>query len=197
MIMKANPIRERVAQLAAQLMHEHGIQDFALAKRKAARQLGIAEAHHLPGNIEIETALKDYLALFHHDTHPAVLRQLREIAIETMEMLRDFNPYLTGAVLNGTANEHSDIQIELYTDNEKEVELYLLNQGIQFKQGQRQITHQGNRKQIPCFILNAQACDIYISIHAPSRIRNAPRASANEPLKRASLSQVQALATGD
>lgn len=195
--MKTNPIRERVAQLAAQLMHEHGIQDFALAKRKAARQLGIAEAHNLPGNSEIEAALKDYQALFHQDTHPAVLQQLRGIAIETMEMLADFNPYLTGSVLNGTANEHSDIQIELFTDNEKDVELYLLNQGIQFKQGQRQITHQGIRKQIPCFILSTPTCDIYITIHAPSRIRNAPRANANEPLKRASLSQMLALVNSD
>jgi len=191
--MKTDPVRERVAQLAAQLMHEHGIQDFALAKRKAARQLGIDEAHHLPDNLEIEMALKDYQALFHHDTHPAVLQRLRGIAIETMEMLAEFHPYLTGSVLSGTANEHSDIQIELFTDNEKDVELYLLNQGIQFKQGQRQITHQGRRKQIPCFILATPACDIYISIHAPSRIRNAPRANASEPLKRASLSQARAL----
>ena len=191
--MKTNPIRERVAQLAAQLMHEHGIQGFSLAKRKAARQLGIAEAHHLPGNIEIETALKDYQILFHHDTHPAILQQLRKIAIETMEMLADFHPYLTGAVLNGTANQHSDIQIELFTENEKDVELYLLNQAIQFKQGQRQIMHQGNRKQIPCFILNNPSCDIYITVQAPGRLRNAPRANSNEPLKRASLNQVTAL----
>ncbi len=191
--MKSDTIRERVAQLAAQLIHEHGIQDFALAKRKAARQLGIAEAHHLPGNIEIEAALKDYQALFHADTHPAILQQLRGIAIETMEMLKEFSPYLTGSVLNGTANEHSDIQIELFTDNEKDVELFLLNQNIQFKQGQRQITHQGIRKQIPCFIMNKPICDVYITIHAPSRIRNAPRANANEALKRASLNQALAL----
>lgn len=196
-VMKTNPIRERVAQLAAQLMHEHGIQDFSLAKRKAARQLGIVEAHHLPGNIEIENALKDYQALFHKDTHPAIIQQLRETAIKTMEMLADFNPYLTGSVLNGTANEHSDIQIELFTDNEKDVELYLLNQGIQFKQGQRQITHQGNHRQIPCFVLNAQTCDIYVTIQAPSRIRNAPRNNASEPLKRASLSQMLALVNSD
>ena len=191
--MTNNSTRIRVAQLAAQLMHEHGIQDFALAKRKAARQLGIAEAHDLPGNIEIETALKDYQALFHHDTHPAILRQRRTLAVETMEMLADFSPYLTGSVLSGTANEHSDIQIELFTDNEKDVELYLLNQGIQFKQGQRQITYQGNRKHIPCFIMSTPVCDIYITIHAPSRIRNAPRATANEPLKRASLNQMLTL----
>jgi reactive intermediate/imine deaminase len=34
--------RESIAQLAAQLIAEHGIGDWSLAKRKAARQLGIA-----------------------------------------------------------------------------------------------------------------------------------------------------------
>ncbi|HET9112724.1 MAG TPA: UDP-N-acetylmuramate--alanine ligase [Burkholderiales bacterium] len=191
--MKINPTRELVAQLAAQLICEHGVRDFASAKRKAARQLGIAEPHHLPGNPEIEAAVKSYHALFQSQTHPAVLRELRQAAIDVMQALAEFQPYLTGAVLNGTAGKHSDIRIELYTDNEKEVELYLLNQNIQFKQGQQQISHQGGRKQIPCFILDYDICDIYITVHPLGAIRNAPRSSNCEPLKRASLSQVLAL----
>ena len=188
--MKINPTRELVAQLAAQLICEHGVRDFALAKRKAARQLGIAEPHHLPDNLEIEAAVKSYQALFHSQTQPALLREFRELAVNIMQMLAEFQPYLTGAVLNGTANRYSDIRIELFTDNEKEVELYLLNKNIQFKQGQRQISHQGNRKQIPCFILSKEICDIYITIQPPGVIRSAPRTSGYEPLKRATINQL-------
>ncbi len=191
--MKINPARELVAQLAAQLICEHGVRDFAAAKRKAARQLGIAEPHHLPGNPEIEAAVKSYHALYQSQTQPAVLRELRQAAIDIMQMLAEFQPYLTGAVLNGTAGKHSDIRIELFTDNEKEVELYLLNRNIQFKQGQHQIIHQGSRKQIPCFILDYDICDIYITVNPPGAIRNAPRNSNYEPLKRASLNQVLTL----
>ena len=36
--------REAIAQLAARLIAEHGIGDWSLAKRKAARQLGAAGA---------------------------------------------------------------------------------------------------------------------------------------------------------
>lgn len=191
--MKINPTRELVAQLAAQLICEHGVRDFASAKRKAARQLGIAEPHHLPGNPEIEAAVKSYHALFQSQTHPTVLRELRQTAIDVMHMLAEFQPYLTGAVLNGTASKHSDIRIELFTDNEKDVELFLLNQNIQFKQGQHQINHQGSRKQIPCFILDYDICDIYITVHPLGAVRNAPRSSHYEPLKRATLNQVLTL----
>ena len=192
--MKINPTRELVAQLAAQLICEQGIRDFSLAKRKAARQLGIAESHHLPGTIEIEAALKNYQTLFQTDTHPAVLRQLRVVAIDTMQMLAEFQPYLTGSVLNGTANKHSDIQIELFTDNEKDVELFLLNRNMQFRQAQRQMSHQGYHKQIPCFILSNEICDIVITVQPPAGKRSLPRSSRHEAApKRASLNQLVAL----
>ena len=188
--MKSNPTRELVAQLAAQLICEQGIRDFSQAKRKAARQLGIAESHHLPGTIEIEAALKNYQSLFQTDTHPAILHQLRVIAIDTMQMLTEFQPYLTGSVLNGTANRHSDIQIELFTDNEKDVELYLLNRNMQFRQAQRQMSQHGYHKQIPCFILINEICDIYITVQSPSNRRSLPRSSYHEAPKRASLNQL-------
>lgn len=186
--MYTDTIRIQVAQLAAQLIHEHGIQDYALAKRKAAKQLGIADAHHLPSNAEIEDALHAHQALFHAGTHSDALAVRTNLAIDTMQMLRHFNPYITGAVLTGTATEHSDIHIELFTDGEKEVELFLLNHNIKFKQDQRQIRHKGGHKQIPCFVLNPDICDIYISVHPHSHIRNAPRDIPKESLKRASLS---------
>jgi len=50
-----------------------------------------------------------------------------------MEELARFNPYLTGAVLNGTAGEHSDIHLQLFTSSAKDVEIYLLNKNIHFE----------------------------------------------------------------
>ena len=57
--------RERIAQLAARLMAADGVQDFALAKRKAARQLGANDTQNLPNNTEIEQvleAMREFLA---------------------------------------------------------------------------------------------------------------------------------------
>ena len=47
-------MRARIAAAAARLMAEDGIDDFALAKRKAARQLGASDTESLPRNDEIE-----------------------------------------------------------------------------------------------------------------------------------------------
>ena len=43
-------MRERIAQLAARLMAVDGIDDYALAKRKAARQAGAPGTRNLPNN---------------------------------------------------------------------------------------------------------------------------------------------------
>jgi hypothetical protein len=189
-----NQLRERVAQLAAQLMAEHGIQDFGLAKRKAARQMGVEDGYNLPGNQEIELALKSYQALYHSDSHPARLRLLREIALDTMRTLSDYHPYLTGSVLNGTAGPHSDINLQLFTDNEKEFELYLMQRNIPFKQGQRPVHRQGGVKNIPSFTLNLDSADVEIAIYPEDELRSVPRGQGDgRTPKRAKLAQVQAL----
>jgi len=54
---KQTSTRARIAAAAARLMAEDGIDDFALAKRKAAKQLGVVESQALPGNDEIEAEL--------------------------------------------------------------------------------------------------------------------------------------------
>ena len=46
--------RARIADLAARLIAEHGLADWSLAKRKAARQLMLPERTTLPGDDEIE-----------------------------------------------------------------------------------------------------------------------------------------------
>lgn len=189
--MTSNPTRVMIAQLAAQLVCEHGIRDFSLAKRKAARQLSIVDAHHLPSNGEIETAVRDYQMLFHGDSYPQFLRQLRGSALATMQMLAQFDPYLTGPVLTGSISRYADVHIELFTDSEKDVEMYLLNHTIQFRQSQR--PGESGHRAMPCFILEGEDCDTRITVQSPDSGRNAARSGQGEPLRRASLAQLIAL----
>ena len=51
-------MRGHIANLAARLMAVDGIDDFALAKRKAARQAGALDTRSLPTNEEVEQALR-------------------------------------------------------------------------------------------------------------------------------------------
>lgn len=124
--------RASIASTAARLMAEDGITDYHHAKKKAARQLGLADHVQFPDNAEVEAELRAYRSLYRGDDYPELLAALRRIALELLGLLADFRPYLTGSVLDGTAGEHSSIDILLFADSAKEVEIFLLNRDIAF-----------------------------------------------------------------
>ncbi len=127
-------IRLEIATIAARLIVEDGA-TYAIAKQKAAQQvLGPGKFSHdlWPGNDLIEDQVRLHNQLFHSQSQPARLLHLRKLALSVMRELEQFNPYLTGAVLNGTAGTHADIVIHLFVDNAKEVAIHLLNKGVQF-----------------------------------------------------------------
>jgi hypothetical protein len=126
-------MRARIAAAAARLMAEDGVDDFALAKRKAARQLGAGDTQSLPANEEVEAELRAYQALYQGDEQRDRVRALREVALEAMRALAPFRPYLSGPVLKGTAGRYADIDLQLFTDDLKAVELFLLNRDMPYE----------------------------------------------------------------
>lgn len=126
-----------VAQTAARLMAEDGINDFAYAKKKAARQLGVSEISSLPTNIEIEEEIKIYHQLYNAEEQPQELRKLRKAALITMQLFERFNPHLTGSVLEGTAGKNGQTEIHLFADSAKDVEIFLLSQQIPFESSEK------------------------------------------------------------
>lgn len=126
-------MRRDITNLAARLMAEDGISSYGFAKRKAAKQLGAPDSEALPGNQEIEAALRDYMALYQEEELPERLTLLRREALSVMRMLEAFNPYLTGAALDGSAGRYAAAEIELFADSPKDVEIFLLNHGISFE----------------------------------------------------------------
>src|SRR5437870_13832170 len=125
-------MRARIAAAAARMMAEDGLDDFALAKRKAARQLGAEDTRWLPKNEEIEVELRAYQSLYQGEEQRERIHYLRERALEAMRLLERFRPYLAGAVLRGTAGRYSDIDLQLFTDDGKAVELFLLSRNIEY-----------------------------------------------------------------
>ncbi|SDG27166.1 MULTISPECIES: hypothetical protein [unclassified Duganella] len=126
-------LRAEIAAAAARLIAEDGA-DYNTAKRKAARQiLGDTQPplNLLPDNAQIEAEVRIYQSLFHANTQPARLFRLRTLAVDIMEGLEKFQPFLTGTVLHGTAGPHDDIHLQLFADSAKEVEIFLLNRNVQ------------------------------------------------------------------
>ena len=125
-------LRAEIALVAARMVAQDGA-DIETARRKAARQvLGVNQPvpNMMPDDIQVEDEVRKYLALFGGPDHSERLAQLRATALQVMEALADFNPYITGPVLQGTAGEHDDIHLQLFADSAKEVQIYLLNRNV-------------------------------------------------------------------
>ena len=130
--MPAGHLRRSIAAAAARLMADEGVTDYGAAKRKAARQLGAGESETLPTNDEVEVELRSYQALFQDDEQREHLHDLRQAALAVMQELAEFRPCLTGQVLDGTAGRFSRIELDLFADSSKDVEIFLLSRDIEY-----------------------------------------------------------------
>ncbi len=190
--------RARIAAAAARLMAEDGIDDFALAKRKAARQLGVTEGQALPGNDEIEAELRGYLALYQADEHPQRISELREIALDAMRALERFNPYLTGPVLKGIAGPYAEIELQLFPDSVKEVEIFLLDRNLSYDTREAR-RYAGDRAHaVSVLSLTWDGAPLRLSIFDPRDERVALKSSqAGRVIDRAGIAEVGALVRND
>jgi len=186
-------MREQLAHQAARLIAEDGVADFASAKRKAAKQLGASDTQHLPSNQEVEEALHSYRALYQQDNHPDILHQLREEALAAMRLLEPFHPYLTGSVLNGTAGEHSDINLMLFSDDAKAVLLFLLKHNIEFEDGEWIVRVGGHEESVPSYTLTGESG---IQMHIIVLPENARHSGSRHPETHAGIVALEALLAG-
>ncbi|NTV93803.1 MAG: hypothetical protein HGA75_00095 [Thiobacillus sp.] len=175
-------LRQRIAQLAARLMMEHGIKDHAMAKRKAARQLGVTALNGLPSNEEIDAELRMYATLFEPDSGPRDLDDRRRQAIEVMVALDRFRPVLVGGLAQGVAVRHADIELEVYADSSKEFEQFLLNADIEFKTEER--------REGSIFTLFSQPADVQVRVLPVQSMHSAARESM-EARRRLSVDQLR------
>ena len=191
-------VREEIAIAAARMIAEDGL-DYSTAKRKAARQV-VGEAkiggEFLPDNDQIEEEIREYQAIFQSDSQPLVLRRMREVALEWMERLKPFDPYLTGAVLNGTAGEHSDVHLQCFCDNPKEVAIYLLNANVQYDVSEtRHFAGRGYVETLSFLhrVRNEEPISVHIALYGADDLRGAVRGDGRGRLARANSAAVRTL----
>jgi len=131
-------LTEEIAAAAARLVVEDGM-EYGPAKRKAAKLLGRTSVRpaEMPANEAVEDEVRAYLQLFCADTQPAELRALREVAAQWMERLAPLRPHLAGAVWRGTATRLSAVHLQLYCDDSKQAEIFLIDQHVPYEVGSR------------------------------------------------------------
>jgi len=195
---RSDHLRSAVAQEAARLMAEHGIQDYLVAKRKAAERYGVVDVAVLPKNTEIEAALLTYQRLFGGVQHERSLKEQRRAALQAMRLLEKFEPRLVGSVLTGTATAYADIQLHVFSDNPEEVTMHLLDRRYEYEVFERKLRMTPERQIIvPSvrFELGPEAEIIEAYVFPKDGIRQAPISPVDgKPMRRAALADVAELA---
>ena len=134
----APTLTAEIAAAAARLVVEEGM-EYGPAKRKAAKVLGRHSVRpaEMPANEAVEDEVRAYLQLFCADTQPDELCALRAVAAQWMERLAPLRPHLAGAVWRGTATRLSAVHLQLYCDDSKQAEIFLIDLGVTYDVGSR------------------------------------------------------------
>ena len=192
---RAEQLRRALAMEAARIMSEQGIDDYRLAKRKAAERLGATDISVLPKNTEIEAALAERQRLFEADTHSSVLEAARRTALQAMRLLQQFEPRLVGPVLSGTASAHSEINLHLFAEGPEPVVLHLMEHGIPYQMAERRLRYEPDRVvAYPVVRFVAGNSEIDAVVFPLNGIRQSPASPVDgRPMRRADSAELESL----
>ncbi len=190
--------RQVLAQEAARIICEQGIEDYRTAKIKAAERLGMTEHGSLPGNAEIERAVGEHLLLFGGESHDSMLKGLRRAAVSAMELLAPFRPRLVGPVLSGTAGATSAVNLHVFADNPEQVAFALDEGHVAWRSYERRL--KSRRDRVESFagyrFLHDEAA-VEATVFPVDGIRQAPISPIDgKPMQRADRQKVRRLIDG-
>lgn len=192
---RAEHLRRALAQEAARIMSEQGIDDFGIAKRKAAERLGATDISVLPKNTEIEEALAAHHRLFEGHSHTSALSALRETALRAMRLLERFEPRLVGPVLSGTASAHSEITLHVFSDGPEPVLFHLMDRGVPHRVSERRLRYEPDRLvTYPVVQFVAGDNEIDAVVFPINGIRQSPSSPVDgRPMRRADIVELESL----
>lgn len=179
--------RTVLAQEAARIIVEQGIEDYRVAKLKAAERLGMNSRGSLPGNAEIEKAVSEHLQLFGRESHLDLLRGLRRAALSAMELLAPFTPRLVGPVLHGTARANSAVNLHVFADNAETVAVRLEENSIHYRPFERRLKSRRDRAEtFAAFRFMQGESAIEATVFPIDGVRQAPISPVDgKPMRRA------------
>lgn len=190
--------RQVLAQEAARIIVDQGIEDFRLAKTKAAERLGMSGFGSLPGNAEIQHAVSEHLKLFGRESHVDFLRALRQVALSAMQLLSPFTPRLVGPVLHGTAAAGSAINLHVFADHSELIAATLHDSKVQYKPYERRLKSRRDRTDtFAGFRFHHDNSAVEATVFPVHGMRQAPISPVDgKPMQRADARAVQELING-
>lgn len=193
----ASQARLSIAELAARLIAEEGVASYQLAKQKAAERLGMKGRQHWPDNREIEVILSQYQRLFQGQIQAQHLQAKRKIALAAMRFLAPFSPRLVGPVLSGTAGQHTQITLHVFTDTLEDVALALSEHSIPYELGERRLRQNPTTlTRYPCYQFIAGEEPVELVVFPPKEIHHPPLSPVDgKPMRRVDRLRLEEIVT--
>jgi len=97
-------------------------------------------------------------------------------------------------VLSGSAGKYSDVNIHLFTDSVKDVELFLLNRQIPYRSRERRVYVGGEPRSVRNFNVSTDDADFDITVFQPHDLRRQLRTTAEgKPYDRARIDSLNSM----
>ena len=149
-------------------------------RRPAGQRRGRRGPAHLPDPVQ-------------NNEQRARLLELRQTALAVMREFEDHAPYLTGPAWKGTAARGAGVDINLFTDLEKQVEMQLLSGGIAYATSERSHFNRSLNRRVPVFSFEVDDIPVHLIVYKHSDERGAARADASGNTDRGNLTAVELL----
>ena len=186
-------LKDMIAQEAAKIIAEKGIQQFGQAKFKAAENLNAMNYGCLPSNSDVEKKIVEYYQLFQADIDFDHIQSLRKIAYDIMHMFNNYLIYLVGPVANGTASVSSAINFHIASEDESEIIQTLIENDLTHKPYDRKIKFNEKMiRRVNGIKTIYKNIDVELTVFNYKEIRHAPLSKIdNKPMKRIKIKLLQ------
>lgn len=190
-INKTDRLRQSLANEAAKIMVMEGVRDFHRAKNKASERLGNSQQGSLPSNYEIEQAMFLYQETFVSE-HDEIINAQRCAALEVMNWLKEFAPYLTGCVLEGAVGVNTVITLHVSSETVEKVLTVIQHKKILTEISQRRIKLSRELEYLPTICFEYQDFEIEVMVFTLRQQYQKPKSkSRNNSMPRADLKSLQ------
>lgn len=190
--------RNQVAIEAARLIYHGKVEEYIDAKKQAMVSLGI---NAMPSNFEVAVELNCYAQEVEGPDRYRRLIKMREVALQVMSLIGEYQPHLIGSVWRGTAHKGSDIDIIVFHGDHEEVkekisEIYQISdiqtvnfysEGVPRHSSHIRIESEGYPVEIvvrPSAEKEPERCEIYGDIKRGIGLSELERLIKSDPLRR-------------
>ena len=134
--------------------------------------------------------------IFGGDAHATLLSAMRTAALSAMDILADYEPRLVGAVLNGTADDNSAVNLHVFADSAEVIAFALAERGLRYRAYERRLkSRQGRTDSYAGFRFMHLETTIEATVFPFDGLRQAPISPIDgRPMRRADRRAVSELA---